>query len=59
MSATNTTDQGVAVLTGRTKRRRRSSANKRDGWDRDLWGAYLLDGPARPSAANAPPPDVA
>lgn len=29
-------------------------------WERDLWTAYVLDGPGRPgSAANEPPPEVA
>ena len=47
----------------RTRRRNRVNARhrlERHSRERDLWSAYVLDGPARPQpAANEPPPEVA
>jgi hypothetical protein len=43
-----------------TVERAKSRARRSDHWERDLWTAYVLDGPGRPRpAANEPPPDIA
>lgn len=49
----------LAIERARGPNRVRSSKNK-SRWDRDLWSAYVLDGPARlRGAANDPPHDAA
>ena len=55
MKSRHTSDQDLVLAVERAKRRNRSSASRRDGWERELWSAYLLDGPARMRAANGPP----
>ena len=49
-------DVDLMLAVERTRRRNRASRR----WERDLWTAYVLDGPGRlGSAANEPPPDIA
>ncbi len=57
MNGSKTSDQELVLAVARAKGRNRSSANKRNGWERELWTAYLHDGPARSPGASEPPTD--
>lgn len=56
-------DLDLMLAVERTRRRNRVHARRRidrqSREDRDLWSAYVLDGPARARAANEPPPEIA
>ena len=51
-------DQDLVAAVVRARGRNRTGATKRDGWERELWSAYLVNGRIRP-ASNEPPPSVA
>ena len=53
-------DIDLVLEVNRAKRRNRANATKQGGWERELWAAYLPEGPApRPRAANEPLDDIA
>lgn len=55
-------DLDLMLAVERTRRPNRVHARRRldrQSRQRDLWSAYVLDGPARARAANEPPPEVA
>jgi hypothetical protein len=53
-------DLELMLAVERAKRPNRERAGRRNGWERELWNAYVLDGPGRMTpAANVRPADSA
>lgn len=53
-------DLDLTLAVRRARGPNRMAVQRQSPWDRDLWQAYVLDGPGRRgSAANEPPPEPA
>jgi hypothetical protein len=53
-------DVELMLAVERSRRRNRAAGKKADAWYRDLWSAYVVDGPGRLGpAVNEPPQEIA
>lgn len=59
MKRSQTSDQELVLAVERAKGHNRWRTKKRDGWERELRAAYLLDGPGRLRVSSSLPADIA